>query len=127
VKKAMFSTMILLLCTTWAVAQQSYPDQSKTSSGQSTVQGCLSHSDSGYTITDKSGTTYQITGDTAKLSEHVGHEIQIKGKTAESGATSATGSAAQPSIELTSVKHVSASCGSKGASEKPPMSEKPPK
>jgi len=122
-KKAMFSTLILLLCTTWMVAQQT---GKASSSGQTTIEGCLSQSDSGYTLTDKSGTAYQITGDTAQLKEHVGHEVRIKGKTAESSATSSTGSAAQSSIELTSVKHVSATCGSKDKSEKP-MSEQPPK
>ena len=28
-------------------------------------------------LTDKNGTTYQLSGDTAKLSDHVGHEIKV--------------------------------------------------
>jgi len=123
VRKAMVSTVILLLCTTWVLAQET---AKASSSGQTMIQGCLSQSDGGYTLTDKSGTAYHITGNTSQLKEHVGHEVRIKGKAAESSATSATGSAAQPNIELTSIKHLSASCGSQDKSEKP-MSEQPPK
>ncbi|MGZ4826320.1 MAG: DUF5818 domain-containing protein, partial [Terriglobales bacterium] len=88
-KKITFATLILLLCSVWVFAQQNYPSEQKSaasSSGATTVQGCLNRSDSGYTLTDKSGTTYQLTGDTSKLSAHVGHEVQIKGVKSESGA-----------------------------------------
>src|SRR5438046_1404718 len=68
--------------TAWLQAQQYPPDTSKqTGSSQNKVEGCLQGSDGNFTLSDSSGTTYQLQGDTAKLSEHVGHEVQITGST----------------------------------------------
>jgi len=131
---------VLLLGLSWAVAQdstsspQSSPSsgsaQSSDSSasgqtsrtgtgGQMTVEGCLSGSNGNFTLTDKNGMAYQITGDTAKLSDHVGHEIKVTGTSASGagadGATgAAAGSAAGQTLEVTSVKHVSKTCKSSG-------------
>ena len=81
---------VLLLSASWAAAQN-YPSQtspSQTSSSQTapstagaqtTIQGCLSGSNGNYTLTDKKGKTYQLTGDASKLNEHVGHEIRVTG------------------------------------------------
>lgn len=127
---------VLLLSISWAAAQsdQTGSSQGQTSSGQASqeksgntgsqtmVQGCLSGSDGNYTLTDKNGTTYQLTGDTAKLSEHVGHEIKVSG-TATTGTTSSGGSSAgmgqssgssQRAIEVSSVKHMAKTCQSGG-------------
>ncbi len=124
---------VLLLGLTWAVAQStSSPSSSSSSpsssgqmsqssaSGESTVEGCLSGSSGSYTLTDKNGTAYQLTGDTAKLSEHVGHEVKITGTTGSgasasgsAGAPSAAGSAgSQQTLQVSSVKHVSKTCKS---------------
>jgi membrane protein implicated in regulation of membrane protease activity len=119
---------ILLLGLSWAVAQDT---TSPTSSGQSsqtsaggdtTVQGCLSGSGGSYTLTDKHGMSYQLTGDTAKLSEHVGHEVKVTGTTssadsspssgAASGTAGSTGS--QQTLQVSSVKHVSKTCQASG-------------
>ena len=116
---------VLLLGLTWAVAQDSTASPSADSGqmshtsagGQTTVQGCLSGSNGSYTLSDKNGTTYQLTGDTAKLSEHVGHEVKITG-TASSGtdagnASATSGSAgSQQTLQVSSVKHVSKTCSS---------------
>ena len=74
----------LLLTTAWAVAQYDSQSSSQSSSDMSktTIEGCLSGSDGNYSLTDKSGTTYQLTGDTAKLQNHVGHTIQVTGTSA---------------------------------------------
>lgn len=93
--------------------------------GQTTVEGCLSGSSGNYTLSDKNGMTYQLTGDTAKLSEHVGHEVKVTGMTgsgsasgesASTGAGSATGSSSGSSqtLQVSSVKHVSKTCKSSG-------------
>ncbi len=139
-KKTLITAM-LLLCCTWAIAQQrSDPSSQEGEKKVSTVQGCLSKSDSGYTLTDKSGTTYQLTGETSNLSAHVGHEVQIKGvKTAPTSASEATSSnsgSPQYKLNVTDMKHISETCSSqssdmqKPASDKSdsnkPMSEKPP-
>jgi len=130
---------MLLLCATWTLAQ-AYPDQKSDSSnsGQTTVKGCLSKSDTGYVLTDKSGTAYQLTGDTSQLGAHVGHEVQIKGSKAEASATgaSSSGASSQAQLQVSSMKHISETCSttksksdmgsqSDKSSDKP-MSEKPP-
>jgi len=118
---------ILFLGLTWAMAQDS---TSPTSSGQSsrtsaggetTVKGCLSGSTGSYTLTDKHGMSYQLTGDTAKLSEHVGHEVKVTGTTdsaasPSSGAASSTAGStgSQQTLQVSSVKHVSKTCQASG-------------
>jgi len=85
-----------------------------TASGQTTVEGCLQHSEGNYTLTDNSGTTYQLQGAASKLKEHVGHEVQITGSTM-SGQTSTTGTqnaGTQSSLTVESVKHISKTCKS---------------
>ena len=139
---------VLLLGASWAIAQdtpsQTSPSSSSPSSssasqgqtpssasaaGETTVEGCLSGSNGSYTISDKNGTTYQLTGDTAKLSEHVGHQVKITGSTsaASASASGASGSAAstpgqgasasQQTLQVSSVKHVSKTCQSGGMSK----------
>lgn len=117
---------ILLLGLSWAVAQDT---TSPTASGQSsrtsaggdtTVQGCLSGSAGSYTLTDKHGMSYQLTGDTAKLSEHVGHEVKVTGTTSSAdsspsaGTASAGSTGSQQTLQITSVKHVSKTCQAGG-------------
>jgi hypothetical protein len=59
------------------------------------VEGCLQGSNGNFALSDKSGTTYQLSGDTSKLSKHVGHEVQITGSTSASSAASSTSSMPQ--------------------------------
>lgn len=138
--KLLLSSM--LLCAMWLVAQ-TYPNsspsqspgsgqtspssqtssQSSDAGNETTVRGCLSGSSGNYTLTSDSGTTYSITGDTSKLSDHVGHEVEIKGTTSPSsssssgGAAGATGpssgGAAQQTLSMTGMKHISSTCTSK--------------
>src|SRR5438132_13289591 len=104
-------------------AQNQYPQtgssqKGASASGQTTVEGCLQGSDGNYTLTDKSGTTYQLQGDTSKLSAHVGHEVQITGSTTSaSSATSPTAGAPtaasqQPTLNVQNMKHISKTCKS---------------
>ena len=135
-RKMFLLLSVLLLGMSWAVAQSTTGSQDQNGSagasqsgtsgysgqsssptnagGQMTVEGCLSGSSGNYTLTDKNGTAYQLTGDTAKLSEHVGHEIKVTGTSASAGAsasgsteTSAAGSAgAGQTLQVASVKHI---------------------
>lgn len=123
---------VLLLGLSWAVAQDATQGstspstgtspmnsgQNSAAAGQKTVTGCLSGSNGSFTLTDKHGMSYQLTGDTAKLTEHVGHEVKITGTMsssasgASSGAASSTtpGAGAEKTLEVTSVKHISKTC-----------------
>src|ERR1700692_4383501 len=90
---------------------------SKTSSGGDSVQGCLGGADGNYTLTDQSGTSYRLTGDTAKLSEHIGHEVKISGTKSTATATGESDTmgktnGAQQAIQVTSVKHIAKTCQS---------------
>lgn len=114
---------VLLLSLSWAVAQEGTSGQtSRTGAGgQMTVEGCLSGSNGNFTLTDKNGMSYQLTGDTAKLTEHVGHEVKVTG-TSESAGAGASGSTEPSSgaggdhaLQVTSIKHISKSCKSGGS------------
>jgi hypothetical protein len=107
--------------TTDSVATKTTPStdaqMSETSAGGDWVQGCLSGSDGNYTLTDQSGTSYRLTGDTAKLSEHIGHEVKIAGTKSTAAATGASDTmgktnGAQQAIQVSSVKHISKTCQS---------------
>lgn len=129
-RKLFLLLSVLLLGLSWAIAQDSSTSPSQgsasgsaqpASAGQMTVEGCLSGSSGNFTLTDKNGTSYQLTGDTAKLSEHVGHEVKITGTsgsagTGASGSTepSASGAGAGQTLQVSSIKHVSKTCKSGG-------------
>jgi|SRR5579871_911819 hypothetical protein len=131
---------VLLLGTSWLVAQTSNTThqssstttssqssetgtshqygQTSANAGQTTVEGCLSNSGSKYMLTDKHGKTFELMGDSSTLAEHVGHEIKVTG-TESTGAASAGGNmgqtaGAERTIEVSSVKHISKTCKSGG-------------
>ncbi|HEY2168954.1 MAG TPA: hypothetical protein VGJ30_04970 [Candidatus Angelobacter sp.] len=100
--------------------------QTSSDSGSS-IEGCLSGSAGNWTLTDQSGKTYQLSGDTSKLSDHVGHQVRIMGTDNSSSAsgssspsssspssTGATGtgssSGAQPTFTVSKVKMISSTC-----------------
>ncbi len=103
----------------------------ETSNGNS-IEGCLSGSSGNYTLTDSTGKSWQLAGDTSKLTEHVGHQVRITGS--EAGGGSASGSASssgagssasgssggsgsssgsQSTFTVQKVKMISSSCPSK--------------
>ena len=130
-RKLFLLVSVLLLGLSWAIAQDSTGQGSSTASGSSgqtsrtgaggqmTVEGCLSGSNGNFTITDKNGTSYQLTGDNAKLSEHVGHEVKVTGTSgsagaAASGSTESSAAGTGQTLQVTSVKHISKTCKSGG-------------
>jgi len=102
-------------------AQSTSPDTSATSSGTS-IEGCLAGSSGNYTLTDTAGKSWQLAGDTSKLTEHVGHQVRITGSEAggagDKGGSSASagagagasGSSGQSTYTVQKVKMVSSSC-----------------
>lgn len=101
------------------------PDQTadqatpSSSGGETTVRGCLSRSNGNYMLTDKSGNTYQLMGDSSKMSEHVGHEVKVMGTTSatptsggNSGDTAAQGGSSAQTLQVTSFKHIDKTCQS---------------
>lgn len=63
-----------------------------------------------------SASAYQVDGDEAKLTPHVGHKVEITGTVAsaksgaDSTATSASGAGAAPRLKVEAVKMIAASC-----------------
>ncbi len=121
---------VLLLGVSWAVAQDgasqtSQSGQTSSAGGEMTVQGCLTGASGSFTLTDQNGTIYRLTGDTAKLSEHVGHEVKISGAASSASAPNsaeasgtADGSNSGQTLQVSSVKHISKTCQSTGATAK---------
>jgi hypothetical protein len=128
---------VLLLGASWMAAQtssgstqggQSGGDYGQTNSGQTsgnggaqkTVVGCLSQSNGQYMLTSKRGMTYQLTGDTSQLSDHVGHEIRVTGTEGQGSASAGSnsgmsqGSAGATTLQISSMKHISKTCNNTG-------------
>jgi hypothetical protein len=114
-------------------SQSSAPMTSQSqSSATQNISGCLHQAGSsgGYTLSDRSGNVYQLTGDNTQLSKFVNNEVQISGSmsapsstataapgtsTATSttgGATGGTAAGAQ-NISVSSVQKISDTCTSK--------------
>jgi len=88
---------------TGQTSSQSAGDMSGNTNGnQTTIQGFLMSSGGNYTITDASGTQYQLTGDTSKLSSHVNQQVQIKGSASGSASASASGNSGSAAGSSTS-------------------------
>lgn len=124
--RQLFLLAVLLLSCAW-VAAQNYPSSGQKQSGQqqsgsamsgsqTKVEGCLSGADGKYTLTDKHGTTYELTGDTSKLAEHVGHTVEITGTSSGSATSTGNkmGAGAAETLDVTSVKHIAKTCKNAG-------------
>jgi hypothetical protein len=94
-------TAVLLLSSAWMLGQgtaqagSSNSSQTNSNANEVTIEGCLSGSAGNYTLTDNSGMSYQLQGETSKLSDQVGRQVQIKGtQTASASATTPSGDTA---------------------------------
>lgn len=124
--KTLYVVAATLLLSVWICAQTTSPaaqqlnpvqtgsPETGADRGGDTIEGCLAGSSGNFTLTDSSGKTYQLAGDTAKLSEHVGHTLRISGSQKSAGADpqGGAGSSAQPTFTVQKVKVVSSSCSS---------------
>jgi hypothetical protein len=96
-----------------ASPSQASGDQTTVGTGNTSVEGCLGGSDGNYTLTADNGTTYQLTGDTSKLSEHVGHQVKVMGTTnaaSANGSSGTMGNNSSQTLQVSSVKHISKTC-----------------
>jgi hypothetical protein len=135
-KNTFLLVSILLLSAAWAMAQNGADRNDQTSGGHVTVEGCLSEAGGNFTLTSQSGMSYQLTGNTDRLQDHVGQTIRVKGfSTPEAGAApnsmsegqapdsmsegadaNAQAQQAQPMLSVRSFKRVSSNCGTSGTS-----------
>jgi hypothetical protein len=140
-KRWFLITAVLLLSSAWMIAQSSNPptapdnSQSTQPSSQQpdtsqskepassdhqghTIEGCITSVAGGYTLTDNSGKTYQLAGDTSKLANENGHWDQVSGTEEGSagGAASSSGassSGAPTTFTVRKIKVVSTTCPTK--------------
>ena len=83
--------------------QSATPDQASPMGGTDMVEGCLGGSNPNYTVTDKSGKSYQILvpqgADASPLAKHIGESVRVEGtidSAAKSDSAAAPDSGAAP-------------------------------
>ncbi len=120
-RKLYLVTAILALLSVGVFAQSTSPSSQQPitsptgtqaqASQAMAIEGCLGGSAGSFSLTDGSGKTYQLAGDTAKLGDHVGHTLRIWGSQKEGGASADSAAAsAHPTFTVQKVKMVSSSC-----------------
>ncbi len=102
--KALATLATLLLAGTLGFAQASQPgmqsgqpdaQSSHSNMGQNAVRGCLAGTRGNFRLMAEDGTTYQLKGQTSKLSKNVGKEVEIQTSSTIGGeGASASGSMA---------------------------------
>jgi hypothetical protein len=132
---------VLVLSSAWLVAQsrsspppapdnsqynqqpssssQQQPDASQTKEPAATagtahtIEGCITSVAGGYTLTDNSGKTYQLSGDTSKLANEVGHDVKATGTEESQAGGAAAGAGAPSTFTVRKIKVVSTTCPTK--------------
>jgi hypothetical protein len=126
-RRILLLSSILLLSALWAAAQVNkssdsdnplvYPDPNRV-----IVQGCLSGDVGNLALTDRTGTNYQLTGNTANMYRNVGHTVLVTAEKPSGApapgsmaANADTGTDTPPALSVISFADVSPNC-----SEAPP-------
>ncbi len=117
-RKTWLLTLVLLFPAIWLQAQEGNPGADiwpPATSSPPTIDGCLRSSGGHYTITDKDGTIHHLTGNTARLSRYVGHEVEVSGKptviTLDTTVKNAASTVEElPALEVKSAKEISKAC-----------------
>jgi len=122
------AAVLLALSIAWAQQQPTTSDSDNNtpakSGSQVTVRGCLGGSPGDFTLLGSDGTTYKLNGNDDQLKDHVGHTVAVTGtvgtgNTTTTNATESSPNGASPSettgeqrtLSVSSLKHISASCG----------------
>src|SRR5581483_12012731 len=102
----------------------------QTTTGTSaTFRGCVSKSGNDIMLSADNGQKYRLMGDAGKLSEHVGHQVEVTGTpsagaqasatTSQPGAQTGGGASASASseqtLEVSDIRHISETCGTTSA------------
>ncbi len=108
----------LLLCAGWLMAQEGSMSKGQMKSESTKVEGCLQKSAAGFTLTDTAGKMYELQGDSAKLSEHVGHEVMVTGTSGSASDSSMSSGQSESVLQVTQLKHISKTCKAEGKMSK---------
>lgn len=118
-RKTLILALMLLISAFWLQAQEGHPGAdiwlAPAGTSPMTIAGCLRSSGGHYAVTGKDGTIYDLTGNTARLSHYVGHQVEITGKptvrTLDTTVTHAASTAEElPALEVKSAKEISKTC-----------------
>lgn len=131
-RRMILLSFIILLSTVWAAAQTGSGSNSGSQAtspatspatrpatspvtNQMTIQGCLGGAVGEFTLTDKTGITYQLNGNTDKMNAHVGETVRVTGLRPSGGAlpgamSEDVGSNTPPSLSVISFEHISPNC-----------------
>ena len=78
------------------LAQQPDESQKATSDkGEQTLEGCLTGAANTFTLTDATGKTFELFGETSELAANVGHQVRLWGMAAGTGGGEATSARGQ--------------------------------
>jgi hypothetical protein len=122
--RALFLSLALLYATTLVAQDSQSPTPTDRPLSQQTIRGCLVALDEDFSIGDASVTTYQLEaddgsnyrleGDSTKLKELFGHEIEVAGTIGGSAASSSSSQSKQntQTIQVLDVRDLSSSCKS---------------
>ena len=142
---------LILLVAAFAVAQEptspsapgqsptqtqnpTMPDQARTpappAAAGDVIEGCLGGSHPNYTVTDKSGTAYQLQipegADASVLAKHIGESVAVQGTVDSAGtsskadSTAGAAAAGAHTIKVVRIGKGSSSCPGSGNATKPP-------
>jgi hypothetical protein len=82
------------------------------------IQGCLSGEVGELTLTDRAGTSYQLTGNTENMYKNIGHTVKVTGEKPSGlpapgsmAAKADTDTDTPPSLSVISFEDVAPSCG----------------
>ncbi len=117
-RKTLMLASIVFFSAIWLQAQAGDPGadtRASNASGPTRIDGCLHSSGFQYTVTDKSGKVHLLTGDTARLSHYVGHQVEITGtptiKTIDTSEQNAASTVEEvPAFRVKSARQISKSC-----------------
>ncbi len=116
--KTLMLGLLLFIFVGWMQAQEGDPGRDvwiPANTYPPTVAGCLRSANTHYTVTAEDGTVYNLTGDTAKLSRYVGHEVEVTGKPTVKSLDTTMKEAAStveelPALDVKSAKELSKTC-----------------
>jgi len=118
-RKAVMFAFVLFGSAFWLQGQEGYPalDRWTAPSDPPTVQGCLENSSTHYYVVWQDGRITRLTGNTARLSRYVGHEMEVSGKpTVISLDTTVVWAASTveelPALDVNSAKELAKTCTS---------------
>jgi hypothetical protein len=113
----------LALATIGLLAQQSGTQATQAGQGTASptsIEGCLHGSGGGFTLTDKSGTQYFLTGDKTSFESHNDQEVSVQGHSTSPVAqgmggfpTSNTSTGTLPTFHVNSISKIADTCKQK--------------